>query len=206
MEEIWKDIQGYEGLYQVSNQGNVKSLHFGTKYHHPNWQNQEDKLLRPKLATSGYYRVELYKPGSRKCLYIHRLVAIAFIPNPEGKTEVNHIDGNKLNNSVDNLEWASRSENQRHAIKLGLRKSSPMAGRTGAKNPNSKQVIQYDLDGNFVKLWECSADAAKAFNKKHPAIKDCANYRYKTSLGYIWRFKIGDTIPMKIDTNEPTTY
>ena len=107
MREIWKDIPGFEGLYQVSNHGNILSVK----------RNKYRKIRKDKW---GYSIVGLNKDGGQKQLFVHRLVAVAFIPNPNNFAEVNHIDGNKANNSVDNLEWCNRYENAHHAFRTGL--------------------------------------------------------------------------------------
>lgn len=198
MQEIWKDIQGYEGLYQVSNLGNVKSLHFGKKTGCRNWEKSNSKILKSKLTTSGYYSVELYKPNSRKQFYIHRLVANTFIKNPYNKEEVNHIDGNKLNNHVENLEWVTKSENQLHAIKLGLRTPCPMYNKKGRNNPRSKPLIQYDLNGNFLNFWYCAKEASDYLNVKPRQISSCAEGKSKTAYGYKWKYVENESISMNI--------
>lgn len=198
MEEIWKDIHGYEGLYQISNLGNVKTLHYGQKVSNNHWKETSSRLLKQKTSTSGYQRVELYKKDSRKCFYVHRLVAMAFLDNPENKPQINHKDGNKLNNCVDNLEWATSSENLKHAAQTGLR-INPMLGKKGKKSPLAKPVIQYDLDGNFVAYWHSVADVARAFNTKITTICACTNGRHKSSKGYIWKYYDGNNISMKIE-------
>lgn len=113
-QEIWKDIKGYEGLYQVSNLGRVKS--FKT-----NKRKYEYKYMSLVIDKKGYLTVSLCGNHKRKTYKVHRLVSQAFIPNQEGKTQVNHIDGNKQNNRVDNLEWCTNGENGIHAYKNGLR-------------------------------------------------------------------------------------
>ena len=121
--EEWRDVVGYEGLYQVSNYGRVKSFH-----------NNGVRTLNPSFADyPGYYVVNLTKNGKQQTQYVHILVAQAFIPNPENKSYVNHIDGDKLNNCLENLEWTTPTENSRHAWRNGLIKS-----RTGTKNLHSK--------------------------------------------------------------------
>ena len=105
--EIWKEVNGYEGLYKISNLGNLFSV-------------RRNRNLTPSI--SDYVRNTLVKDGKNKSLFIHKLVAIAFVENKENKQQVNHIDGNKLNNNCLNLEWCTRSENQIHAYRTGLQK------------------------------------------------------------------------------------
>lgn len=128
MEEIWKDIVGYEGLYQVSNLGRVKN---------------NIKLLSTKVVSSGYPSVMLCKSGKSKRQRIHRLVLDAFVPNIENKPNGNHIDGDKSNNLLHNLEWVTVSENSKHAIKLGL---LVMPNIRGVKNGRSKVTEQQVLE------------------------------------------------------------
>lgn len=114
--EIWKDIEGYEGLYKISNKGNVLSLYGwnGKSYY------QREKILVGGISTTGYRTVWLSNGNEGKRVKVHRLVASAFIPKVEGKNVVNHKDGNPLNNNVENLEWCTQQENVLHAIKTGL--------------------------------------------------------------------------------------
>ena len=147
MQEIWKDIIGYENLYQVSNLGNVKSLCFGARNKR---KSNITRLLKTNSNNFGYLKVELYKDGKSKIKYVHRLVAEAFIPNPDQKPQVNHIDGNKANNTLSNLEWVTSSENLSHACKTGLR-ISPMHGKFGNLNHLSKRILQLAKDGTFLK-------------------------------------------------------
>ena len=116
--EVWKDIKGYEGLYQVSNTGRVKSLERKVK----NWPNGlrtiKERILKPALngrESRKYYAVNLYKNGKPKLIKIHRLVALHFVPNPDSLPQVNHIDNDPLNNHYKNLEWGTQRENMAHA-------------------------------------------------------------------------------------------
>lgn len=135
MQEQWKPIKGYEGLYEVSNLGRVKSL---PKYHNCGKQGymQSEKNLKQIKQNSGYLCVCIYKNGIGKKYLIHRLVAETFIPNPENKTQVNHLDGNKENNCIDNLEWVTQKENIQHAYKTGLHNTQ--ASKDGHKKTAKK--------------------------------------------------------------------
>ena len=108
-DEIWKDVEGYEGIYQISNKGRIKSFHYGRAH-----------LMRGGGGKSGYRTVVLNKDGRSRTKLLHVLIAKTFIPNPEKKPFVNHKDGDKLNNCVENLEWVTAKENTRHAIENGL--------------------------------------------------------------------------------------
>lgn len=116
MQEVWKDIKGYEGIYQVSNFGNVKSLDRADC----TGRNLKGKLFSTKAKKNNYITVRLLKNAKITTFSIHRLVALAFLPLVDGKNHVNHKDGNKQNNHVDNLEWCNMSENMKHAYKHGL--------------------------------------------------------------------------------------
>lgn len=117
MQEIWKPIEGYENLYQISNLGRVKSLPKPYK----NNAISKEKILNPRINDNGYCVVELYKERKRKVYRIHKLVIQNFIGNND-KLDVNHLDGNKQNNRLDNLEYCTRKENMIHAVRMGLSK------------------------------------------------------------------------------------
>lgn len=123
MEEIWNDIKGYEGKYKVSNLGRVKSKARKTKVGINNVKEilRGEKILKPLKLTKGYLGIKLYKDLVGKTIKIHRLVAEAFIPNTENKPQVNHIDGDKGNNKVNNLEWCNCKDNMEHSYEIGLR-------------------------------------------------------------------------------------
>ena len=170
LKEVWKDIKGYEGLYQVSNMGKIKSL----KFSHGN----KEKILKGNKEKFGYLVVTLYKNKGRKNFKIHRLVAETFIPNPKNLPQVNHIDGNKQNNRIDNLEWCTAKENTNHAHKTGL-----------ANNDNLKiKVKQYDLNGNFIREWDSITDIEKSLNiDKSSVVKVCRHKRNQAG-GYVWDY------------------
>ena len=177
MQEIWKDIKGYEGLYQVSNFGRIA--------------NKKYKIKTNELYKNGYLYVDLYKYNKRKRMLVHRLVAKAFISNPNNLPQVNHIDGNKENNNVENLEWCTCSYNLKEAYRLELRKPSrAMLGKKGIKCPNSKKINQYDLNGNFIKLWHSTMDIERELKIKHDSISNCCKHKksYKTAGGYKWEY------------------
>lgn len=121
MKEIWKDIKGYEGLYQVSNLGNVKSLD-RIIISKDKKRNIRGRILHLSICPDGYFFCHLCKNGKDKNCKVHRLVAETFIKNPDNYPCINHIDGNKLNNKIENLEWSSYSHNVKEAFRLGLRK------------------------------------------------------------------------------------
>jgi hypothetical protein len=137
MEEKWKDIKGYEGLYQVSNLGNVKSLNYRSA--------GKEHLISPGTDRGGYNILVLCKGKKAKSFKVHRLVANAFIPNPKNKEQVNHKDGNKQNNKVDNLEWCTCKENMHHAWKTGLYKG-------GIMDVNKQKDIKYIKDFSKINI------------------------------------------------------
>ena len=187
--EIWKSIEGYKDKYLISNYGNIKSLIDNNK-------KTREKILKQRIGNTGYMYINLWKNSKVKSKKIHRLVAEAFIPNPHNLPCVNHIDGNKLNNNIENLEWCTQSYNIKHAIENNLTnkellfksgKKNIMYGKHGANNINSKKVLQYDLKNNFIKEWENIKEAQKTLNISH--ISDVCLGKRKTAGGYIWKHK-----------------
>lgn len=159
MQEIWKDIINFPN-YQISNLGNVYS--------------KKNYKIRKSFVSNGYLCIYLFKNGKRYRKKIHRLVAEAFIPNPNNLPIINHIDGNKMNNIVSNLEWCTSKQNTIHAYKTGLMKT--------------KQINQYDLKGNFIKTWDSIISASVELQLNRKSIQHCCMHRNKTSGGYIWRY------------------
>ena len=139
MTEVWRDITGYEGLYQISNTGRVKSLDRINNV----GRHCKERMLSIGLDGTGYLMIGLYKMGKRYPTNIHRLVAIHFIANPGGKPQVNHIDGDKTNSIVTNLEWCTEAENISHAHRVGLAKSKLTKEEVEAiKNLKNKGLSQ----------------------------------------------------------------
>ena len=191
MEEIWKDIKGYEGLYQVSNLGRVRSLG-----HHIRQRNNSKKLckgqiLKPYLNNKGkgYYIIGLSKNNKRKCYLVHRLVAEAFIPNPENKPEVNHKFGITTDNRVTELEWATREEQMLHAYKLGLQTPAQL-GKFGWKSFTGHPVKQLDIKtGETIKEYGSTEEAARQLNiKSQSNNRGCIIGRQKSCAGYKWEY------------------
>lgn len=182
--EIWKEIKGYEGLFAVSNLGRVKSLARRVS-NHTNSIYKPERIIKHQFNHKGYPVVRLSGMGkAKKTFSIHRLVAKSFIPNPENKPQVNHIDGNKQNNHVKNLEWCTNQENQIHAVKMGLNDHSKYeSGRP------KRKVNQIDIStGKIIKTFNSIADASRVFHTSN--IGECCRGKYgrKTVCGYKWEF------------------
>lgn len=147
------------------------------------------KALKPYVnPETGYEQISLALESGVTTGLVHRLVALAYVPNPENKPEVNHIDGVKTNNAYSNLEWVTTSENALHAFELGLRiPSKPWLGKTGKDCPNSRAVIQMDLFGNFIQEFPSMADAQRAgFSQGN--ISSVISGKRKSHKGYLWAF------------------
>jgi hypothetical protein len=175
-QELWKDVPGYEGLYQVSSCGRIM---------------RGGRIRKPKKDHAGYLVVAFCKNGIEKEWKVHRLVALAFLRNPERKRVVNHIDGDKQNNWVENLEWATHSENIRHAYKTGLRivtEKQRELFRTG--RPELSKPVFCKKDG-ITRTFESVREAARFVCGSSSAIAQCCNGRRKTHKGYIWGYYLG---------------
>lgn len=186
MQEIWKDVPGYEGIYQASNLGNVRSCDRNFVY--PSigkTQFIKGKVLTKFVTNRGYQRVKFSVGSDRKMVSVHRIIAETFIPNPNNYPVVNHIDGDTKNNSVSNLEWCTQSKNIQHAFKNGLSK-----GLRGDLSPHKVAVMQYEKDGTFVKRWSCMVEAARHIGGTKNGIYSACNLKNcKTYKGYIWKYE-----------------
>lgn len=185
--ETWKSIEEYDNKYLISDRGRVKSLY------DKNGKKREHILMPREKAT--YLYVNLYKNSKCKTKKIHRLVAEAFLDNPKKLPQVNHIDGNKHNNKVENLEWCTAKENINKAIEKGLidksqyfkcGKNNIMYNKHGKNNPNSISVLQYDKNNNFIKKWENIKEAQDKLQIFH--VGDCCKGIRKSAGGYIWKY------------------
>lgn len=169
--EIWKDIKGYEGKYQVSNYGSVKSV-------------KRNLILRPQERSHGYLSVWLYGSGrnNRTQVSVHRLVAEAFIPNPDNKAEVNHKDEDKTNNRAENLEWISHKDNTNYGT-AQERRSKYLKEEC----PKGIRVEQIDMRGNVVGAYRSMHEASRATGINVTYISAACSGQRKTSCGYVWR-------------------
>ena len=179
MKEEWRDIEGYEGMYQVSNLGRVRSL----DRHVKNWVGK--KLMKGKMISvcndgRGYLLVNLWKNNKPKNIRTHRLIAKAFIPNPENKPQINHINGDGTDNRIENLEWCTASENIQHAHNTGL-----------ASNVNKrKKISMKSLDGKTLFIFDSILEASIITGYPNTGICDCCRGGRATSKGYKWEYRL----------------
>lgn len=186
MDELWKDIAGFEGRYQISTFGNVLSL---------NYRNRgKAGLVTPKCNNAGRLWVILYGENGRRvnCL-IHRLVAQAFIPNPDNLPQINHKDENPKNNHVENLEWCDclynvRYSMDRHPERCKNYNGPNTVGKRKIGKCSALKVNQYDEDGNYIRTWENSRTAYLEIGIRDWHISECCRGHRKTAGGFIWRY------------------
>lgn len=165
-EEIWKSVKDFENLYEISNLGRIKSLYFN-----------KEKILKPRLTLDNYYQIDLCKNKKIYKKYIHRLVAEAFIPNPNNLPIINHIDENSKNNVISNLEWCDSKYNNNYGN-----------CKNKISEANSIKINQYDLNGNFVKQWLGINNISRCLKINKGNICMCCKGKRNNAGGYIWRY------------------
>lgn len=178
MEEIWRNVKGYEELYQVSNYGQIRSVDRFVGYRYKGKQRIYKGRLLKQVERNGYLSVSLSKGNIIKQKSIHRLVAEAFLPNPSNLPLVNHIDENKKNNMVSNLEWCSCAYNTNYG-----------SGRKKQAESQQKVVLQYDKDGNLLNQYPSATIAALKNGYNLKTISQCCRGRTKSAYNYIWRYR-----------------
>lgn len=190
MIEEWKDVTGYEGLYQISSLGNVKALARkiqNIRNGHTYTRIVPEHLMSLVKTDDGYLRVTLANNKKRRGYLVHRLVAEHFIPKIEGKTYVNHLDEDKTNNIVTNLEWCTVWENSIYGNRC------KKIGEKSSKIPHTwlyKSILQYSLDGTFIREFKSIKQAVDTVGAKSTAgIQSCCIGRLKSSMGFIWKYK-----------------
>lgn len=190
MNEIWKDIKDWEGYYEVSNLGNVRSCKRTiTDKNGVNYNNNE-RILKPAKNRDGYLQVGLSKNSKGSSKFVHRLVAEAFIPNLENKPTINHKDGNKLNNNISNLEWATKSEQAIHSLDKKLRTMPNVwVNKFGSKHCASKAVIQYSKTGKYINEYGSIIEAANNLNIHPSSITKNCNGKTMSAGGFVWKHK-----------------
>lgn len=235
MEEIWKDIEGYEEMYQVSNLGKVRSLERTIIRKDGKPLTIKEQILKPSLDGSGYYFVSLTKNKQPKYYRIHRLIAEAFIPNPDNKPEIDHINTDKTDNTVwlnedgsvnydkTNLRWVTHKENMNNQtttskmsnsqkgkhlsqetkkkISKSLKNnpSKPWLGKFGNEHPNSKPILQFTKDGEFMKKWECFNEIERNLGISHSNILKVIRGIRNHTGGYKWGYAEDyERIPFKV--------
>lgn len=192
--EIWKPVPGYEGKYEVSNLGRIKSLSRKTIGKGGGEYPVKERIMKPYICgrNIGYLCVEL----CAKTYCVHRIVALAFIPNPDNKPEIDHINCNHFDNRIENLRWVTRLENANNPLTLTHRRENAKRGeyayrygKVGKENGKSKAVQQFDLKGKFVAEFESTRLAGKFTGICYRSISGVANGEHKTAGGYIWKYK-----------------
>ncbi|WP_304612688.1 NUMOD4 domain-containing protein [Paramuribaculum intestinale] len=183
--EEWRDIPGYDGLYQVSSLGRVK--HLAVKATPGSGRYAKTETIRKQnFMKNGYLVVDLYKDNIRKTWLVHRLVALTFIPNPDDLPYVNHIDSNRANCALSNLEWCTASQNIQHSYDANNRREK-MNWKSGIENKRAKAILMLDkVSRKVLRRFDCIRDAERELGILNNCIVRCLKGKSKTSGGYIW--------------------
>jgi hypothetical protein len=184
--EIYKSIPGYEGYYEISDLGNVKSVQRFVQHATYGSRHTPERILKLKTDKYGYIQIRLCKDRIHNHYLVHRLVALVFVPNPKNLPQVNHKFGDKSDNRASSLEWVTGKENTEHAILTGL---MPKAKR-GSESHNAKKIGQYDLGNNLIKVYECIREAEKETGIANGNISACAKNKknYSHAGGFKWKY------------------
>ncbi|MDH6371760.1 ribosomal protein L19 [Paenibacillus sp. PastF-3] len=190
--EVWVDVEGFENFYQVSNYGNVRSLDRNIVQNNGVTRLYRGRVLKPKVDKYGYQVLTLSKrtQGIRKTITIHKLVAQAFILNPFHKDNVNHINGCKSDNNVNNLEWVTCSENTTHAINEGLIDIEASRVRMRRMNEANKIKVKQIKDGRTIRVYNSIQEALESVANRRTGsiINECCRGKRKSAYGYEWRY------------------
>ena len=184
-EEKWMPVVGYEGFYMVSSLGNVRLLERSGIRKNGRFFKVHSKIKKPYLTRLGYYRLHMERDKQSRHIFVHRMVAEAFIPNPENKPFINHINGIKTDNRVENLEWCTASENLIHSYKFLGRKG---AQRFGKDNPVCKIILKIK-DGVVIEEFFGAKAAAESVCGRADTIRRACTGKYKTCKGFVWKYK-----------------
>lgn len=192
--EIWRDIKGYEGLYQVSSNGVIRSLDRYLPMPNGGEKLVKEKILKPNKINSGYLCVGLSKNGKTKNYLIHRLVGEHFIDNSNNLPQIDHINTDKTDNRVCNLKWVTSKGNMNNPLtidKINI-----------INKKSSKPIIQFSKDGEFIRKWNSVMDAQRELGIDNSSIIRCCKGKQKTAGGYIWRYHykslwLRNNIPLK---------
>lgn len=198
----WRDLVGYEGYLQVSNTGLVRSVERKIPHRNNSTSTIKSRIISQHPDPKGYLKVRTSVNNHKTSIKVHRAVAEAFLPNLEHKDQVDHIDGNKANNHVSNLRWATNKENFDYSMQNGLRKGSLDAldahrddpirkerAVIGNKERCSKKTYCYDINMNFIAVYDSNVDAAKAVNGCQSGVSACCCGRAPTYKGYIFKYE-----------------
>lgn len=176
--EKWKPVKDFDGYY-ISNLGRVKSTR--------SFKGTQELILNGSFNQQGYKTITMMRKKKVYTKTLHRLLANAFIPNPNKLPCINHKNGIKTDNKIDNLEWCTYSHNNKEAYKMGL-KEPAWTNNFGINHPNSKKVNQYDKNGNYIKTWDCISDVQRVMNILVTSIVNCCNGYSNSAGGYKWRY------------------